>query len=308
MNEATFPELGSLFANYPYLALLASVLILSYYARKFDVFQPLYGFIAGKVKSKRAVVALTSAVSGVLPIEGRVTVSAAVLSTMAPENEKRKKYGVLDYLATHHFYFWSPIEKTVIVPMAALGISYGALLGLVWPMLATMVIATLWYIFGVLKEDDVDIVIRGSREKQDLNWRKELRKGSGTVFIVAIILLIAEFAKFYAEQLGGLVEKAQSSGWTIAVLLALAIGSFIMGSSGKYSGLLAIVLPVYGASYLPLLFTAAWAGYMLSPTHKCMIIGQRMFGSKLSDYYKVVSAVVGLVFLVSVVFTLGITL
>lgn len=302
------PTFEQIFSGFPYLALLGSVLILSYFARKYDVFQPLYAFIAGKVKSKRAVVALTSAVTGVLPIEGRVTVSAGVLSTMAPPNERRKKYGVLDYLATHHFYFWSPIEKTVIIPIAVLGISYLNYMSYIWPMLATMIVATLFYIFVVLQEDDVEINIRDSREIQKLDTVKEIYDGVKTMALVAVILIVGAFAKHYASELEGLVDAAQTSGWTIVVLIALFVGAFIMGSSSKYAGLLAVALPVYGVGYLPIMFTAAWAGYMLSPTHKCMLIGQRLFGSSFKEYYKIVSGVTALVFLVSVVMTMAVTL
>lgn len=302
------PTFEQIFSGFPYLALLGSVLILSYFARKYDVFQPFYSFIANRVKSKRAVVALTSAVTGVLPIEGRVTVSAGVLSTMAPQNERRKKYGVLDYLATHHFYFWSPIEKTVIIPMATLGISYLAYMSYIWPMLLTMVIATLFYIFVILQEDDVEINIRSQREKQTMDTVKEIFDGVKTMALVAVILVVGAFAKHYATELEGLVETAQTSGWTIVVLITLFVGAFIMGSSSKYAGLLAVALPIYGAGYLPILFTAAWAGYMLSPTHKCMLIGQRLFGSSFKEYYKIVSGVTALVFLVSVVMTMAVTL
>lgn len=299
------PPVEKLFEGYPYLALLIAVLTLAYYARKYDVFHPLYSFIAKNVRSKRAVVALVSAISGVLPIEGRVTVSAGVLSTMAPQDDRRKKYGVLDYLATHHFYFWSPLEKTVLVPMAALGVSYGTFLGAIWPMLATMVIATLFYIFRVLKEEDVDIELRPTREVQTVNVRKYVRQSAETVVLVAVVLLVAAVVKHYSAEFEALVAGAQTTGWTIAVVAALVVGAFAMGSSGKYAGLLAVALPVYGVTYLPLLFTAAWAGYMLSPMHKCMLIGQRMFGSKFSEYYRVTGFVVGLTLLVSVVMTVS---
>jgi len=302
------PTFQEIFSGFPYLALLGSVLVLSYFARKYDIFQPLYFFIAGKVESKRAVVALTSAITGVLPIEGRVTVSAGILSTMAPSDDRRKKYGVLDYLATHHFYFWSPIEKTVIVPMAVLGISYWNFLAHIWPMLITMIAATLFYIFVTLKEEDVEINVRTERESQKMDAVKEIYDGAKTMSLVAIILVLGSIAKFYSSEFESLVESAQSFGWTSVVLASLFVGGFVLGSSSKYAGLLAVTLPVYGVGYLPMLFTAAWAGYMLSPTHKCMLLGKRWFGSNFSDYYRVVGGVVGLVFLVSVAMTMAITL
>jgi len=131
--------------NQQFLILLASVMGLSFAAKKTQVFLPFYSWISRTVKSKRAVVALISMFSGVLPISGRVAISAGALDTIAPEDQKkRKNYGIIDYLSTHHFYFWSPLEATVLLPMAALNISYWELMGRVWPLLATAVIVILF--------------------------------------------------------------------------------------------------------------------------------------------------------------------
>lgn len=283
--------------------MLATVMVLSYYARKYDVFQPLYSFIAKIVKSKRAVIALTSAISGVLPINGRVVVSAGVLNTMAPQDDRRKKYGVIDYLATHHFYFWSPLEKTVILPMAALNISYASFIGSVWPLLATLIVCVLYYIFGVVKEEDVDIDIRGKREKQDLDVKKIVKENLNTLAVVTGLLVAGNFVSYHKEYFSQIVDAAHKSGLLVLVLLGSFVLSFILGSSGKFAGVLSISLPIFGAASLPILFAANWAGYILSPMHKCMMIGKMMFGSTFKDYYKVLSGVVFFVFLVSVVQT-----
>jgi hypothetical protein len=77
-----------LLANQQYLILLAAVMALAFAAKKTQVFMPLYSWIATTVKSKRAVVALISTLSGVIPISGRVAVSAGALDTIAPEDQK----------------------------------------------------------------------------------------------------------------------------------------------------------------------------------------------------------------------------
>ena len=68
---------------------LAAVMALAFAAKKTQVFMPLYSWIATTVKSKRAVVALISTLSGVIPISGRVAVSAGALDTIAPEDQKK---------------------------------------------------------------------------------------------------------------------------------------------------------------------------------------------------------------------------
>jgi len=74
-----------------YVLLLAVVMAISFIAKKTQVFLPFYAWIARTVKSKRAVVALISAVSGVLPISGRVAVSAGALDTQLPQPMLRRE-------------------------------------------------------------------------------------------------------------------------------------------------------------------------------------------------------------------------
>ena len=44
--------------------------------------------------------------TGVLPIKGRVTVSASLLDTLAPKDKKkREKFRPIDFMSSHHYYF-----------------------------------------------------------------------------------------------------------------------------------------------------------------------------------------------------------
>ena len=103
-----------------------------------SLFDDVFCFFEQNLKSKKAVVALVSAITGLLPIKGRVTVSAGLLEALAPEKGccGREKFGPIDYVSTHHYYFWSPLEKTVILPMAAFGLTYTTFMGIIWPLLA----------------------------------------------------------------------------------------------------------------------------------------------------------------------------
>lgn len=309
MPPFVMPGPETLFKNYPYLLLLISVLTLVYFARKYDVFQPFYYWLARKVKSKRTVVMLTSAFGGILPIEGRIVVSGGILSTMAPDDpEKKKKFALVDYLSTHHFYFWSPLEATVLVPMAALGLSYFEWFWAIFPLFVTMVICTLVYIYGFLTEDDIDIQVRETREVQKLDTWKIWKSNLFTIGFVAVLLLVISIVGQYNEQLQELVKWSDAHGGVVLVTAVLFVASLILGSSGKYAGLLAIILPIYGVSYIPLFVAASWGGYMLSPTHKCFLIGRRLFGANLKNYYAVVLVVVSAVFLVGVAATVSRTL
>lgn len=283
--------------NQEYLILLALVMGLSYAAKRTQVFLPFYALIAKNVKSKRAVVALISLVSGVLPINGRASVSAGALDTIAPDSSSKSsgkgKYGVIDYLSTHHYYFWSPLEATVLVPMATLGISYSQFMGRMWPLLATAAIVILFYIFGVLKESDIELNI--SKKKQQRTKDQDLAQLAAyakTLVFVAGVIVLGNFAKANFDQINEFVKSAHDNGLFLLVAVAGFLASFALGSSGKFAGFTSLSASVYGVEYLPLFFAIDYAGYMLSPAHKCLAITKSYFGTKLSDHYKAILTLV----------------
>lgn len=284
-------------ANQEYLILLALVMGLSFAAKRTQVFLPVYAFIARHVRSKRAVVALISLVSGVLPINGRASVSAGALDTIAPSSPDKRKskemYGVIDYLSTHHYYFWSPLEATVIVPMAALGLSYWQFMGRMWPLLVTAVVVILFYIFGVLKEQDIDISVQKRKSKPSPDEDKAQIIGyAKTLVFVAVIIVLGNFAKDNFDTINEFVESARNHGLLILVAVAGFLASFALGSSGKFAGFTSLSASVFGVEYLPMFFAIDYAGYMLSPAHKCLAITKSYFGTKLSAHYKAILSLV----------------
>jgi hypothetical protein len=62
--------------------------------------------------------------------------------------------------------------------------------------------------------------------------------------------------------------------------------SFLMGSSGKFIAVAVLMAQVFGVEYFLWFFAIDFAGYLLSPTHKCVMIGNRYFGTPVSTYYK----------------------
>ena len=296
---------SSLFLNnQQFLILLASVMALSFAAKKTQVFLPFYKWIANNVKSKRAVVALISLFSGVLPISGRVAISAGALDTIAPEDQKkRKNYGIIDYLSTHHFYFWSPLEATVLLPMAALNISYWTLIGKIWPLLATAVIVILFYIFKVLKEDDIEIDIPDkplkNKDKQPSQIeaeakrdRKQLIDYARVLLFTGIVIILSNIVKANIDTINSFVEAAHKNNLLILVAFAGFLASFALGSSSKFAGFVVLSVGVFGIETLPLFFAVDYAGYMLSPAHKCLVVGKSYFRTPLKDYYKAIFALV----------------
>lgn len=295
------PSIDILINNQWYLFYLAAVMILAGYARDLRLFAPVYRWIVSNVKSKRAVVALISCVTGVLPITGRVTVSAGFLDTIAPTNKKKRQvFGIIDYLSTHHYYLWSPIEKSVIIPMAALGIGYWTFFQTMLPLLIVMFIVIFFYIFYVMQEDQVEIdTSKFDTGDKFFNKNPLTYINWSAILVLAVIIALGNFAKGYTDQIKAIVESGVAN---FAVVSALAFGgSLALGSSSRFAAITAICVTVYGIEYLPWFFAIDYAGYMLSPAHKCLTVGKMYFGTPLRDYYKAIGILCGALILTSIV-------
>lgn len=320
-----------------YLWMLAFIMITAGIAKEKGLFASMFAYLQQTFKSNRAVVALVSAIGGVLPIEGRVTVSAGVLDTMCHHHGPgREKMGVVDYLSTHHYYLWSPMEKTVILPMAVLGISYATWFSIIWPLLLVTVAYIAYYLYFRVKEQDLNIrhdgefkisaVLRnvlpffvaigyyiyqggeGDTFKifgllalyyclltQTWHWRKLLGYINWSVMItVAVAIAAGNYFKNQEAVYKALISQSMFDPSTMIGLLLLtglvAGVSFLMGSSGKYVAFAVLVAQVVGIGYFVWFFTVAYIGYLLSPTHKCVPVGNRYFGTPLQTYYSALGA------------------
>jgi hypothetical protein len=140
-----------------YLFVLITIMIVAGIAKDNNLFGDTYGWLKSKFKSNKIVIAIISFISGILPLEGRATISAGILDTATKGGnpEGRKKLGIIDYLTTHHFYMWSPIEKPVLLPMAAFGLGYSAWLGIIWPVLLVSAFFIGTYCWLAVKEEDI---------------------------------------------------------------------------------------------------------------------------------------------------------
>ena len=146
------------FDGLSYLWMVFFIMISAGLAKEYALFAPAYAYVKNTFRSNKFVVVILSAIGGVLPIEGRVTVSAGLLDTVAPkQGHGREKMGIVDYLATHHYYMWSPLEKTVILPIAAFGLTYVAWIGLIAPLLIASLIFISWYIWTQVHEEEIAV-------------------------------------------------------------------------------------------------------------------------------------------------------
>ena len=152
-------DFSLLYSGQVYLFLIVFVMMIAGMVKEHGLFKDIFCYFEQNLNSKKAVVAIVSALTGLLPIKGRVTVSAGMLDTLAPAKGccGREKFGPIDYVSTHHYYFWSPLEKTVILPMAAFGLTYAQWLGIIWPLLAVTIAFILAYLIWGVKENDIEL-------------------------------------------------------------------------------------------------------------------------------------------------------
>ena len=314
-----------------YLFLIVFVMMIAGMIKENNLFSDVFAFLKRSLKSNRAIVALFSAMTGVLPIKGRVTVSAGLLDTLAPKDKKkREKFGPIDFMSSHHYYFWSPIEKTVILPMAAFGLSYTAFLGIMWPLIAATFAYIIWYLVYMVKDTDIALVETKKKIKvsritryvfpyimgvsaviagvnflwafglltlyyiivtQTFDWKKLLGYVDWKIIAwVAIIILLANTTRLYTGEIKEFIGSTgidMNSPVGFGAISLLAFGfAWILGSSSRFGAIMVILTSLYGIQYLPWFFAVDFAGYILSPMHKCVAIGKMYFGTKLSYYGK----------------------
>lgn len=316
-----------------YLWMIFFIMISAGLAKEYKLFAPAFAYVKNTFRSNKFVVVLLSAIGGILPIEGRVTVSAGLLDTVAPKDGRvREKLGIVDYLATHHYYMWSPLEKTVILPIAAFGLSYSAWLGLIAPMLIVSLGFISWYIWYQVHDDPVPITpgnFKMSAVLRDpipmfvaiggyiagvshivcfglltlyyilITQQWSLKRLLGYVkwdvlIIVGAVIVLGNYIKAHSAELEALVKESgvDVSTWTgMAIISATGfIVSFLMGSSGKFAAIAVLMAQVYGQEYFLWFFAVDFSAYLLSPTHKCVVIGHRYFNTPLKTYYAVLGS------------------
>ena len=322
------------FSGINYLWMIFFIMITAGLAKEYALFSPAFSYVRNTFRSNKFVVVMLSAIGGILPIEGRVTVSAGLLDTIASkEGGGREKLGIVDYLATHHYYMWSPLEKTVILPIAAFGLTYTAWLSLISPLLIVSFLFISWYIWSQIHDEDILIasdefkmsaVLRNILPmfvaiglyiyndkwmiacfgfltlyymiiSRQWNIKKLLSYVRWDVLLwVGAVIVLGNFMKTHDASWQAILKDSLLNPQTLVGMVSIsAIGflaSFLMGSSGKFIAIAVIMTQVFGYQYFLWFFALDFAGYLLSPTHKCVIIGHKYFNTPLNTYYRVLGS------------------
>lgn len=115
-----------------------------------------YAFINAKLKNKKAALAIVSSLCGIFPIEGRCTVSAPFLDGLCG-SKNRSKLGIIDYIATHHYYLWSPLEPSVLIFLSVLGITWFSFIQTTALMLGVYILFLILLLVFYVKDEDIHI-------------------------------------------------------------------------------------------------------------------------------------------------------
>ena len=284
----------------------------------------IFRLLTQRVQSKKIVVFLVSLFGGILPIPGRVALSASMLNSIAPVNDKkRQKFGIIDYLATHHYYLWSPLEKTTIIPIAVLGLTYLEFMSYVWPLLLISGLYISYYILS-LKDDEIDIIVSsGPVNTKNIvlvvvpffvailascfsayyfaimtaftaylisysnSWKKLLSYINWElVWIVALVIILGNLASSYYGDMETHIKQYSTSRNILVVSMLAFLASFLLGSSAKYASIVSLLTSIFGMQYFILFFTLEYSAYLISPSHKCLPIGQKYFHTGFLTYLK----------------------
>lgn len=278
------------YTDYIYVLIVAGVMLLSGYCTTYNLLGRVYNFLSKFIKNKKWLLVGLSAVGGSLPIQGRVIATAGMFDTLLGKDthsELRPKFGVLNYIATHHYYMWSPLEKTILVPMAVLNLSYMQMMEYTWPLLLVCLLALMGYITFGLKdinnyELDLSQIKSEKIEKRPnpfsyIKWK--------TLGLVYGAIVLGNYAKLYSSELMAWITNYQGSFFLVSLTAFCA--AWIMGSSGKFAGIVAVLCGIFGVEYLTYFMAIEFAAYLLSPTHKCNAISCGYFETPLKYYYSI---------------------
>ena len=93
--------IGSIWEKWLFLPYLFGIMIVGGLVKNYGVLNEVFVALRNTFKSNRLVVAATALAGGVLPIEGRVIMSAPLLDSIASDKaQSRSKFGIVDYLAS----------------------------------------------------------------------------------------------------------------------------------------------------------------------------------------------------------------
>jgi hypothetical protein len=111
------------------------------------------------------------------------------------------------------------------------------------------------------------------------------------LIFVFSVLVFGNYVHLYTDEISAFISTLPYTINTVIGFMSISLvsffSSFLLGSSSRFTGLVTILTLTFGIEYFVWFFALEFGAYLLSPVHKCVIIGNMYFGTKVKDYYKV---------------------
>ena len=138
-----------------YVVVLVFILLVSHIFKEHNILSSALTPLYKVFQNSKLAISIMTALTGILPVPGRILITSATLDNIT--DKKTKELGVLSYLTSHHYYLWSPIEKSILVCMAGLGLTYGEIVYQLMVPIMIYLIYTYVYIYRYV--GDVKITV-----------------------------------------------------------------------------------------------------------------------------------------------------
>ena len=329
--------IGNILEQQIFLTTLISIMIIVGVFKTNHTLDGVYSLARKYITNTRLFVFIASTIYGILPVPGRIGIATGMFDTCTDKTSDRKDLGVLAYLSTHHYYLWSPIEKSVIIVLASTGLGYFEFLKLMSPYIAVMLVMIMYYTFFVMKPPKLVDMSRGRGSIIDpmllftgvgscctgvvdvrvffplyalytiIKYRpKNIHKFIDwkLIGVAALVITASTYIKSHTDDILNILSIINTQYGLHVALIASFLAALVLGSSSKFAAITSMMVAVYGVMYLPIFYIFDFCGYLLSPAHKCVHIGKLFFRTKLVAFYKVVGIITLILILISIINTM----
>ena len=313
--------------QYDVLLILISVMLISGVLKETNAGGSLYSLVSRCLKSPKWLLAMFSAFLGIVPIPGRIVATCGVLDSLRDKTKESPKMGIVAYLSSHHYYLWSPLEKSIIITCGVLGLTYYQFMSyMLIPALIAFIFCMV-YIGFFVKQDEINfgpvplkvdgraifsilvligVLVAGACQvpmlplmggcavllmwvnRKKINFKKVHTFLDWKLLLVAVgALLLSSVVGFYSKPILDFVNSHAGQLSLPAIVCLSFFASFLMGSSAKFAAMTGALCLIYGLQYLPLFYLVDYCGYLVSPSHKCLPIAQQYFKTPVLELSKV---------------------
>ena len=331
MHYRSISMIVDLLVKESFLLVICSIMIIVGVFKDNKVLDSMYYDLSRCIKNKKLLLCILSTIYGILPIPGRITIATGMFDTCTNKKKDRSELGILAYLATHHYYLWSPLEKSVLLVIASTGMTYIDFICNMWIYIAMLLLATYYYVVFIMK-DVSDILVdmapspRDSKKIIDsLNlgvgvllccagvfnvalffpifagyvlyrYSTSLRKAYSYIDIkllsvISIIILISFTIQLHTTDIQAFASQLATRYGLHVALVVSFLAALLLGSSSRFAAITVIMTSIFGVVYMPLFYIIDFCGYLLSPAHKCVSISTMYFKTKFVAFYKTVGII-----------------